>query len=94
MHEEMPDRFDERDLDAMLDGREPSGLDNRWIRQASAESRPPKLASDVLADEVRESHDAPMQEMSGGEATGDKVIVPIFILANAQWGIEYRLVMN
>ena len=54
MHE-MPDRFDERDLDAMLDGREPSGLDNRWIRQASAESRPPKLASDVLADEVRES---------------------------------------
>jgi hypothetical protein len=62
------------------------------IRQASAESRPPKLASDVLADEVRE-HDAP-QEMSGGEATGDKVIVPIFILANAQCGIEYRLVMN
>ena len=51
-----------------------------------------KLVSDVLADEVRE-HDAP-QEMSGGEATGDKVIVPIFILANAQWGIEYRLVMN
>lgn len=92
MHE-MPDRFDERDLDAMLDGREPSGLDNRWIRQASAESRPTKLASDVLANEVRESHDAP-QEMSGGEATGDKVIVPIFILANAQWGIEYRLVMN
>jgi hypothetical protein len=29
MHE-MPDRFDERDLDAMLDGREPSGLDNRF----------------------------------------------------------------
>jgi hypothetical protein len=51
MHE-MPDRFDERDLDAMLDGREPSGLDNRWIRQASAESRPPKLASDVLANEL------------------------------------------
>jgi hypothetical protein len=79
----------------MFDGREPSGLDNRWIRQASAESRPPnltKLVSDVLADEARE-HDAP-QEMSGGEATGDKVIVPIFILANAQWGIEYRLVMN
>ena len=92
MHE-MPDRFDERDLDAMLDGREPSGLDNRWIRQASAESRPPKLASDVLADEVRESHDAP-QEMSAGQATRDKVIVPLFILANAQWGIEYRLVMN
>ena len=44
MHE-MPDRFDERDLDAMLDGREPSGLDNRWIRQASAESRPPNLSS-------------------------------------------------
>ena len=93
MHE-MPDRFDERDLDAMLDGREPSGLDNRWIRQASAESRPPKLASDVLADEVRESHDTPMQEMSGGEATDDMVIVPIFILANAPWGIEYCLVMN
>ena len=91
MHE-MPDRFDERDLDAMLDGREPSGLDNRWIRQASAESRPPKLASDVLADEVRE-HDAP-QEMSAGDATGDKVTVPILILANAQWRIEYRLVMN
>jgi len=93
MHE-MPDRFDERDLDAMLDGREPSGLDNRWIRQASAESRPPQLASDVLADEVRESDDAPTHEMGGGEATGDKVAVPIFILANAQWGIEYRLVMN
>jgi hypothetical protein len=93
MHE-MPDRFDERDLDAMLDGREPSGLDNRWIRQASAESRPPELASDVLADEVRQSHDAPMQEMGRGEATGDKVIVPTFIFANAQWGIEYRLVMN
>ena len=93
MHE-MPDRFDERDLDAMLDGREPSGLDNRWIRQASAESGLPKLASDVLADEVRESHDAPMQEMSVREATDATVIVPIFILANAQWGIEYRLVMN
>ena len=52
-----------------------------------------KLASDVLADEVRESHDAP-QEMSAGQATRDKVIVPLFILANAQWGIEYRLVMN
>jgi hypothetical protein len=35
-----------------------------------------------------------MQEMGRGEATGDKVIVPTFILANAQWGIEYRLVMN
>jgi hypothetical protein len=93
MHE-MPDRFDERDLDAMLDGREPSGLDNRWIRQASAGSRPPKLASDVLADEVRESHDAPTHERSGDEVTDGTVVVPIFILANAQWGIEYRLVMN
>jgi hypothetical protein len=35
-----------------------------------------------------------MQEMGRGEATGDKVIVPTFIFANAQWGIEYRLVMN